>query len=775
MRKNTKFKFAAMASFLSAFGSLASAQIAITPSSLGNFTSRVGSASSAQMLTLNATGPLGAVLLTAPTGFEISKNATTGFARSITLGTPGGSIQSVYKGGFATHTGTVWNNGSGSEFPNLDAYTAITSNGSVAAWGYDSNGGSMEVIINVWDGPNSYSPTAIRSVAANLTSNVTTLYSNGSAFAALKDNGSLITWGDVANGGNSTVVVSNTINGTKLTSEILSVAGSLSSNVKNIFSNREAFAALKNTGSLITWGDVAHGGNSTVVVSNSINGTTTTSEIASVAGLLGSNVTNVYSNQKAFAALKSDGSVITWGEVKNGGNSTVVATYWIGETEITDEMSSVAGSLSSNVKNIFSNRVAFAALKSDGSLITWGDSSWGGNSTSVAAQIVSNVRNVFSTEQAFAALKSDGSVITWGDDFWGGNSTSVATRLASDVLFVFSNPGAFAALKSNGSVITWGHIGYGGNSSVVLSNKSNGIWTNTEIASVSGMLSSNLTTIVSNEGAFAALKSNGSVVTWGDIVYGGNSTVAKSVESGDTTTTTEVSSVAGLLSSNITALYSNQGAFAALKKDGSVVAWGDVTTGGNLTRLDYLDESWNLTETENVASQLSSGVIGIFSNSRSFAALKSDGSIVAWGHNSGGEGTAANIGESTSGLPSVVYVRMATNSNVGALSGNLTFSTLGAEIESLPLSGSFTGSSDSGGNSGGSSSGGGGGGAPSGGGSSQVQKSNKGKGKSSSANKSSGGSNKSSAKKSSGGSSKKDKGSKSSSKKKSGGGKKSKK
>jgi hypothetical protein len=633
----------------------------------------------------------------------------------------------------------------------------------------------MEVIINVWDGPNSYSPTAIRSVAANLTSNVTTLYSNGSAFAALKDNGSLITWGDVANGGNSTVVVSNTINGTKLTSEILSVAGSLSSNVKNIFSNREAFAALKNTGSLITWGDVAHGGNSTVVVSNSINGTTTTSEIASVAGLLGSNVTNVYSNQKAFAALKSDGSVITWGEVKNGGNSTVVATYWIGETEITDEMSSVAGSLSSNVKNIFSNRVAFAALKSDGSLITWGDSSWGGNSTSVAAQIVSNVRNVFSTEQAFAALKSDGSVITWGDDFWGGNSTSVATRLASDVLFVFSNPGAFAALKSNGSVITWGHIGYGGNSSVVLSNKSNGIWTNTEIASVSGMLSSNLTTIVSNEGAFAALKSNGSVVTWGDIVYGGNSTVAKSVESGDTTTTTEVSSVAGLLSSNITALYSNQGAFAALKKDGSVVAWGDVTTGGNLTRLDYLDESWNLTETENVASQLSSGVIGIFSNSRSFAALKSDGSIVAWGHNSGGAGTSANIGESTSGLPSVAYVRMATNSNVGALSGNLTFSTLGAEIESLPLSGSFTGSSDSGGNSGGSSSGGGGGGAPSGGGSSQVQKSNKGKGKSSSANKSSGGSNKSSAKKSSGGSSKKDKGSKSSSKKKSGGGKKSKK
>jgi hypothetical protein len=142
-----------------------------------------------------------------------------------------------------------------------------------------------------------------------------------------------------------------------------------------------------------------------------------------------------------------------------------------------------------------------------------------------------------------------------------------------------------------------------------------------------------------------------------------------------------------------------------------------------------------------------------------FSALKNDGTIVTWGAVEG-SGAPANIGASTSGLPSLVYVRMAANAQVATVSGNLIFTSLDNEIESMPLSGSFTGSSDTGGNSGRSSAGSGGGGSS---GSSQVQKSKKGKGKSSSA------------KKSSAGSSKESKGSKPSSKKKSGGSKKSKK
>ena len=100
-------------------------------------------------------------------------------------------------------------------------------------------------------------------------------------------------------------------------------------------------------------------------------------------------------NQDAFAAIKADGSVITWGNSFSGGDS-----------------STVAGKLDSNVSQIFSNRDAFAALKADGSVVTWGDPSSGGDSSAVAASLVSGVTLISSTKKAFAALKADGSVVT---------------------------------------------------------------------------------------------------------------------------------------------------------------------------------------------------------------------------------------------------------------------------------------------------------------------------------------------------------------------------
>ena len=124
---------------------------------------------------------------------------------------------------------------------------------------------------------------------------------------------------------------------------------------------------------------------------------------------------------------------------------------------------SVANSLSSGVTKVSSNPHAFAALKNDGSVVTWGLSAYGGNSTSVAASLSSGVINVYSNDGAFAALKNDGSVVTWGQSAYGGNSTSVAASLSSGVTAVYSNKKAFAALKSDGSVITWGN-GYAGGS-----------------------------------------------------------------------------------------------------------------------------------------------------------------------------------------------------------------------------------------------------------------------------------------------------------------------
>ena len=85
------------------------------------------------------------------------------------------------------------------------------------------------------------------------------------------------------------------------------------------------------------------------------------------------------------------------------------------------------------------NGRAFAALKDDGSVVTWGYYEHGGDSSSVSDQLSSGVTQIFSTGSAFAALKDDGSVITWGGDDDGGDSSSVSAQLSSGVV-AFADP-----------------------------------------------------------------------------------------------------------------------------------------------------------------------------------------------------------------------------------------------------------------------------------------------------------------------------------------------
>ena len=83
----------------------------------------------------------------------------------------------------------------------------------------------------------------------------------------------------------------------------------------------------------------------------------------------------------------------------------------------------------SPVQRIYSTKSAFAALREDGSVITWGSRRTGGDSSSVAGQLKSGVKVIYSTKLAFAAVKEDGSVITWGGRGNGADSSSVAGQL----------------------------------------------------------------------------------------------------------------------------------------------------------------------------------------------------------------------------------------------------------------------------------------------------------------------------------------------------------
>ena len=53
-------------------------------------------------------------------------------------------------------------------------------------------------------------------------------------------------------------------------------------------------------------------------------------------------------------------------------------------------------------------------MTSDGSVVTWGNADAGGNSRDVQEQLAGGIQYIYSTEDAFAAVTSDGSVVTRG-------------------------------------------------------------------------------------------------------------------------------------------------------------------------------------------------------------------------------------------------------------------------------------------------------------------------------------------------------------------------
>eukprot|EP00808_Paulinella_micropora_P005091 g5224.t1 len=327
----------------------------------------------------------------------------------------------------------------------------------LVAWGsVNSGGNSLRVqdqltnVDTIYSTDSAFAAKKRDGTVVTPATNVDTIYSTSRAFAAKKTDGTVVTWGESGYGGDSS-----------------SVADQLT-NVDTIYSTDWAFAAKKTDGTVVKWGSFLDGGDS-----------------SSVADQL-TNVDTIYSAFSAFAAKRTDGTVVTWGSSWDGGNSS----------SVTDQLT--------NVDTIYSTDSAFAAKKTDGTEVTWGSFLDGGDSSSVADQLT-NVDTIYSTSRAFAAKKRDCTVVTWA--FWyGGDSSLVADQL-TNVDAIYSTRRAFAAKKTDGTVVTWGKSEYGGDSS-----------------SVADQLT-NVDTIYSTSRAFAAKKTDGTVVTWGESGYGGDSSL----------------------------------------------------------------------------------------------------------------------------------------------------------------------------------------------------------------------------------------------------------
>ena len=145
---------------------------------------------------------------------------------------------------------------------------------------------------------------------------------------------------------------------------------------------------------------------------------------------------------QSFAAVLGDGSVVAWGDSDQGGDSSAVQDQLL------------------NVQQIQASDSAFAAILGDGSVVTWGDVDSGGDSSAVQDQL-RNVKQIQVSAGAFSAILDNGCVVTWGNSLQGGDSSAVQDQLKS-ARRIQASHSAFAAILGDGSVVTWGYADAGG-------------------------------------------------------------------------------------------------------------------------------------------------------------------------------------------------------------------------------------------------------------------------------------------------------------------------
>ena len=262
---------------------------------------------------------------------------------------------------------------------------------------------------------------------------------------SLIQSGRLVPWGSNYSGGEFTV-------GAQYSGYDNNVVTGLNSNVLQVYSlgnegESTGFAAYKKDNSFITWGSPDVGAlypNTSTQYKENIG--TIGSEF--LQSYLDGNIIDVTTTWRSLAILKSDGSVSTWGDcdcsdlftwnILTSSSTSSATTYSIVNTDIGDK-------IQSDVLKVYASRTSFVALKKDGTVVSWGNPRAGGLGDGVndsnysmddntPINEIKNVKSLYTTDRAIAALKFDGSVVTWGgvgdgfDNKSGGDSSSVSAH-----------------------------------------------------------------------------------------------------------------------------------------------------------------------------------------------------------------------------------------------------------------------------------------------------------------------------------------------------------
>jgi hypothetical protein len=210
----------------------------------------------------------------------------------------------------------------------------------------------------------------------------------------------LWTWGS-----GSSSQLGNAVTTGNISTPVTTFAGG--TNWKQVSSGGNHAAAIKTDGTLWTWGRGISG------ALGNASATDTSTPITTFAG--GTNWKQVSGGVFYTAAIKTDGTLWVWGLGTNGRLGNAVTTG-----NISTPVTTFAGG--TNWKQVSSGDSHTAAIKTDGTLWTWGRNNSGqlGNAstTSVSTPVTTfaggtNWKQVSSGDHT-AAIKTDGTLWTWG-------------------------------------------------------------------------------------------------------------------------------------------------------------------------------------------------------------------------------------------------------------------------------------------------------------------------------------------------------------------------
>lgn len=235
---------------------------------------------------------------------------------------------------------------------------------------------------------------------------------------ALKSDGTVWGWG----GDNFGQLGDGNANLTGCFCELAPVQAAGLNNIVAITNGSYHAMALKGDGTVWAWGNNSNG---QLGIGNT-NNTATPTQIAI------SDIIAIAAGQNHSYALKSDGTVWAWGDNSWGQLGTGTATNVPLQVQGLTNVIAIANGFNHSI-----------ALKNDGTVWTWGanysgqlgNGSTNGNTTATVVPGLTDIVELGGSMGNFClAIKSDGSVWSWGDNSWGSVGNGSITNALSPVL-----------------------------------------------------------------------------------------------------------------------------------------------------------------------------------------------------------------------------------------------------------------------------------------------------------------------------------------------------